>query len=666
MSVQEVLWRISDYSRQRVWSRQQVSPPYNGGPIDQLVRDQPGVRIRSDRLHFTATLPEGALRTVPATARVGVIATADEVLAGRWPVFGMLRDDLTTPDWFLDPVTRIRAPQRDYCFRIDHRDVQVTGNVKHVWELSRLHHVTVLAGAYALSREEKYAEGAARHLRSWWQQNPFLSGVHWTSGIEVGLRLLSWVWVRRLLDGWEGAPRLFEDNETSRRQIWWHQRYLAAFRSRGSSANNHVIAEAAGQLIAALAFDWFSESEEWAVRAAELFEAELARNTFPSGVNREMAFDYHGFVAELGLLAASEAQLAGRPVSERSWSTLCRMLDVIASVVDVRLRAPRQGDSDDGRALILGCPEGNRWAGLLALGRAVFGAKDWWPACDSDATSVLVASIAGSHPRADRPGCRESHFADAGLTIMRSAPSDGKEIWCRCDAGPHGFLSIAAHAHADALAVEVRHDGVDILADPGTYCYNSEPTWRSYFKSTLAHNTIELGHRDQSRSGGPTLWLRHAETTLIDLGLAEDGRTTYWSAEHDGYTGLRPPAWHRRTVQLLSEERRIEIVDRIRTAGRHTIRLAFHLGPTVRAVSLEASVALSWTSEDGTAESATLSLPRVLTWSVVRGSTDPLLGWYSSGFGRKQPATTVLGEGVCAGHDEFLSVLQFAAGGSTG
>ena len=42
-------------------------------------------------------------------------------------------------------------------------------------------------------------------------------------------------------------------------------------------------------------------------------------------------------------------------------------------------------------------------------------------------------------------------------------------------AGPHGFLSIAAHAHADALSVEVRHGGVEILVDPGTYCYHGEP-----------------------------------------------------------------------------------------------------------------------------------------------------------------------------------------------
>ena len=63
-------------------------------------------------------------------------------------------------------------------------------------------------------------------------------------------------------------------------------------------------------------------------------------------------------------------------------------------------------------------------------------------------------------------------FADAGLHVLRTSPADGPEIWCRCDGGPHGFLSIAAHGHADALSIEVRHDGVDLFVDPGTYCYH--------------------------------------------------------------------------------------------------------------------------------------------------------------------------------------------------
>ena len=123
-----------------------------------------------------------------------MIAAADEILGGSRTLLGVTRYDMEDPDWFFDPVTGRCAPSSEYCFGIDHRSETVTGNIKQVWELSRLQHVTVLAAAFALSGEEAYANRAASHLRSWWAKNPFLSGVHWTSGIEVGLRLITWVW----------------------------------------------------------------------------------------------------------------------------------------------------------------------------------------------------------------------------------------------------------------------------------------------------------------------------------------------------------------------------------------------------------------------------------------------------------------------------------------
>ena len=147
----------------------------------------------------------------------------------------------------------------------------------------------------------------------------------------------------------------------------------------------------------------------------------------------------------------------------------------------------------------------------------LFGPLAWWPPVTPDAGSVLVSAVAGA-PRAvaGRPDARPSRFADAGITILRTDPAAAPEIWCRCDGGPHGFLSIAAHAHADALSVEVRHDGVDILADPGTYCYHGEPEWRAYFRSTIGHNTVEIGGRDQSRQSGPFMWAGQARTRQIE------------------------------------------------------------------------------------------------------------------------------------------------------
>ncbi len=600
------------------------------------------------------------LQALPGEARQRLIAAAEEVLAGRWELLGAVRQDMEDPDWFFDPVTGRRAPQVDYCFNVNHRSEDVTGNVKQIWELSRMHHLTVLAAAFALSGDERYAERAASHLRSWWAQNPFLSGVHWTSGIEAGVRLISWVWVRRLLDGWVGATALFEQNDVARAQIWWHQHYLASFRSRGSSANNHVIAEAAGLLVAASAFDWFAESSRWGEDAARVLEQELTRNTFPSGVNREMAFDYHGFVTELAIVAAAEADWDGRPLSEELWTLLYRMFDVVAATVDIDLRAPRQGDGDNGRALVLDASTTERSSDLLAIGESLFDAPEWWPSVGPTVISTLLGSMAGHRQTGERLERRPNHYTDAGLTLMRSSPSDGEEIWCRCDAGPHGFLSIAAHAHADALAVEVRYDGIDVLADPGTYCYHGEPHWRSYFRSTLAHNTIEVGRQDQSTPGGPFLWSRHARSRLIDLETNADGEVTTWTAEHDGYRALTPAVGHRRSVRLASQLRRLEIVDRLETTGRHGFRMAFHLGPDIRARMVGHDVELTW-SHDSHPRNATLFLPNGPSWSLSRGATDPILGWYSPRFGENQPTWAVIGEGACsgAGVDTYRTVLQF-------
>ena len=141
-----------------------------------------------------------------------------------------------------------------------------------------------------------------------------------------------------------------------------------------------------------------------------------------------------------------------------------------------------------------------------------------------------------------------------GWSCCVPAPKDGPEIWCRCDGGPHGFLSIAAHAHADALSVEVRHDGVDILTDPGTYCYHGEPEWREWFRSTAAHNTVEVGGASQSESGGPFLWTTQAQTRTVTCEVGEQPVQT-WTAEHDGYRRLSTPTVHRRSVTLDSPGR---------------------------------------------------------------------------------------------------------------
>jgi hypothetical protein len=663
MTPQEVVWRSADALRQRAWRLRQVPPPVAAARYPtRFSVDGHWVKPKlATTPRFESSLPAGALAAVPADEVRGLVRAADELLVGRWDVLGVTRQDMLAPDWFLDPLTGRRAPQAEYCFSVNHRNEAVTGNVKQVWELSRHHHLTVLAGAYALTGDRRYAERAGSHLQSWWQENPFLSGIHWTSGIELGIRLISWVWTRRLLDGWDDAKALFDENQLAHKQIWWHQTYLSRFRSRGSSANNHVVAEAAGQLVAALAFPWFEESPGWAEESASLLQHELASNTFPSGVDRELAFDYHGLVAELGLIAAIEADRAGRSLPEPVWRSLGRMVDVAAACLDCELRAPRQGDSDEGRALVIASPETNRWEALLATGREFFGAQEWWPLARPGVASTLLPTLARRRMVPDRPVRRPWHFTDAGITIFRSEAADGPEIWCRCDSGPHGFLSIAAHAHADALSIEVRHGGTEVLSDPGTYCYGSDPLFRRYFRSTIGHNTLEILDQDQSTSGGPTMWIHHAESRLMSLEAAPDGNAGRWVAEHYGYRKLDPAVTHRRMVEFDGKQRRIDITDEIDGASRLPVRLAFHLGPTVAADLDGSTLVLRWPDRDGREATAMMNLPSSLGWSLVRGSSDPVLGWYSPAFGQKVPATDVIGVGSASMAAPLRTRLAFSS-----
>ncbi|MGH3460906.1 MAG: heparinase II/III family protein, partial [Kribbellaceae bacterium] len=277
-------------------------------------------------------------------------------------------------------------------------------------------------------------------------------------------------------------------------------------------------------------------------------------------------------------------------------------------------------------------------------GAALVGAKPWWPAVPGSVAATAMGALKPTRSAlVDRPHEAPRVFADAGIYLLRTPPEDGPEIWCRCDGGPHGFLSIAAHAHADALSLEVRVGGVDVLADPGTYCYHGEPVWRDYFRSTLGHNTLQVGGRDQSASGGPFLWVRQANSRELEV-TGDGAAVASWTAEHDGYQALDQPVVHRRTVALDREQRTLRVTDQLDGASAQDVRLAYHLGPDVR-VALDGAVArLEWEADDGTT-TATAELPDGLSWTAHRGETEPVLGWYSGRFGQKVPATTLVGSG---------------------
>ncbi|MGH6878022.1 MAG: alginate lyase family protein [Rhizomicrobium sp.] len=640
MGPHEVAQRLVDRLHETKWRRRYFAT----GAHPQMVA--------TDR-DFTGGLSRARAASAPAEARDNLLRCAEKLLAGEWSTFAITRNDVTPDvDWHLDPKSGSSVPAKVYAFDIPFVGGASAVDTKYVWELSRHHHTTILAMAYWLTGDERYARAAAGQIESWIGANPFLAGIHWSSSIEIGMRLIAFTWTRRLLVDWPRVREHFEDNENFARCVFLHQWLLAHRRSYGSSANNHLIYEMAGLYISTCCMPWHVQAAEWRVSAATILEREFPRQIFADGYSRELACDYNGFVLEALLLCLIECEMNRHPLGAGAWDCVRRMFRWLGDNSDCRGRPPRQGDSDDASGLLLDTPGYDRWRDLAYFSDAWFGQAAQTP---QSLRAWLLAPLV--QPPADTIS-REadvSHPRESGLVVLRARRHAPNEIWCAFDAGPLGYLAIAAHGHTDALAIELRYGGRPVLVDPGTYAYSGP--WRDWFRSTAAHNTIELEGRNQSNSGGPFLWTRHARARLLEVGgLADDATCARAAGEHDGYA--RPPlrGQHRRSVTLDRQNATLTICDELSVARRAPVRMFYHLHPEIGCALSGRSAEL-----DCNGSRIRLKLPVQLTWHAVRGSENPMLGWYSPSFDVKLPATTLVGETRLARALALTTVVQFPA-----
>lgn len=651
MSSMEMALRVRDRVMEYRWRRQYFDK--ESAPYPQLV---------DDTLYFSHGLPLAASASLPQAPVAALLAYADGLLDGHWPIFAIKRTDVRPDtDWHFDPQRGIRLADRAYSYDFRTQGEELAFDTKYAWELSRHQHTTLLATAFFVTGNENYAREAAAYVDAWVERNPFLHGLHWGSGIELGVRLVSFVWIRRLLGGWKDAAASFEASASFRSSLYAHQWLLARRMSYGSSANNHLIYEALGLFVSACAMPWFRESGEWQQRAARILEREFRAQTFLSGLNRELASDYHGFNLEALLIAGIEGDLCGTPLSDATWDIGGRMISILADLADCRGHPPRQGDGDDAHGLLLDAPDFDRWADLLSIGSVLGLRQHWWPV---PGTPTLRAAIWAQLIDARRifvsvpESPRTSVAVDAGLAVLRSGVGD-EEVYCAFDAGPLGFLSIAAHGHADALSVELRVGGQPVLVDPGTFNYTTSLEWRNYFRSTAAHNTIELGGRNQSASGGPFLWMRHAKTELTGFGgLDMASSVAFVSGTHDGYAGAPFYARHDRRVSLARLISELTIDDLVNVPRPTDMRLHFHFHPDV-ILTLREAEARATLVVNGRQVEIVISLPQALDWTVVRGSERPILGWYSPTYDVKIPTSCLVGCGVAKGFAKFRTVFRF-------
>ena len=138
---------------------------------------------------------------------------------------------------------------------INYRDDTSVGDVKYVWELGRHQHLLPLAVAYAINGDRHIRDVIAAQVDGWIKANPYGMGIHWSSALEVSLRLISWAMVHSMLsqrDGNDGLFGIVADPAALGQSIYEQTVFVRQFLSRHSSANNHLIGELTGLWIAVI------------------------------------------------------------------------------------------------------------------------------------------------------------------------------------------------------------------------------------------------------------------------------------------------------------------------------------------------------------------------------------------------------------------------------
>jgi len=589
---------------------------------------------------------------------------ADEILSGRFRIFALQPAQLGFPPrWNRDPKTGVVAPL-SFGKTLNYRDDRLVGNIKYLWEPNRHLELVTLAQAWHLSRDDRYAEGCRTLLESWFEQCPYPKGPTWTSSLELGIRLVNWAYAWRLLGG--TSCSLFSDDEGEAFMQRWltsicqHSHFIAGHLSRYSSANNHLLGELLGLFVASTTWPLWRESAGWREQARAEFEREALLQNGADGVNREQGIWYHHEVADMMLIAGLSGRAHGVEFGEDFWRRLEAMLEFIASMMDVGGNVPAIGDSDDA-VIIRYCPDDqfNVYRSLLATGAVLFNRGDFRAkAIEFDDKSRWLLGDAGADRfNSIRPAVLsapvKTSFPEGGYYILGSEFETVREVRIVADAGPLGYLSIAAHGHADALSLTVSASGQPILIDPGTYAYHTEQQWRDYFRGTRAHNTICVDGQEQSVSGGKFLWTEHASCRCEEF--ESTSATDCFVASHDGYLRLSDPVHHRRRLAYDKRMQTLDVVDSIRCRGQHRVEIMWHYHPDC-VVSVAGDKAVA---RRGIAQ-LTLSWPAMLTGELYFGSEVPLMGWASPRFDSKYPCFTLVVAGTISGAWEGCTRLEIS------
>lgn len=416
--------------------------------------------------------------------RVQVLADADRLFRGEVRLYGWAwRDVSWPPRWQVNPFTGAEYPPVHWT-EISDDDPQ-RGDIKDVWELSRLGFTCLLARAYLLSNDDRYPEAWWQAIESWAQHNPPNTGVNWRCGQETSLRAIAITF---------GLSTFSTHSATTIARRAIAERLLGASARRVRPTLGYALSQRNNHAISELAF-LLSTPGKPDRRLCHLLREAIDDQFYPDGSYSQQSFVYHRLALQAlvwllqvqrGLPADLEA--AVRSAVDRSARFWQRCTDPVAGSM------PNYGPND---------------------GSLLF---DLSSCSHLDASPTLALTGEPTSPRGAETRCWFDAIPERHAPLL--APPEADSTY-RTMRGPGSLLltriGMASHRPADddQQAIELFIKGHRVVIDPGTFRYSGQPPWRNPFIGVYVHATASPTSVDEPVAIGRFLRAHVSSATIV-------------------------------------------------------------------------------------------------------------------------------------------------------
>ncbi len=567
----------------------------------------------------------------------GWLLDADRICEGHLCLLGHDVLLAQADQWHKDPLEGCEWP-RVFYNKVHKAKPSETVDIKYVWEMNRHQYLIVLGKAYWISGDETYAKKICEIITSWISDNPYHSGVNWTSSLELAVRSSSWIWAYFLCQGSRHMDSAF--HLMFLKSIYEHGLHIEHHLSYYSSPYNHLIGEAAGLHMIGSLFSQLKASQSWEQLGWSIFEKNIDKQFFDDGMCVEQATFYHHFTLGFYLQAVLLRKNNHKPVSEKILSVVEKALDVSMHLTQPNGRLPAIGDIDNARSLYFSAEHSWDFSGFLSLGAVLFHRPDFKHNSSGFCEELLWLCDEPSLVNFEAMKCRipletSKALSSSGYYIMRTSWGEDSHYLCfDCGvmaAGLHkGGVPSAAHGHADALSFELSVFGKPILVEGGFYTYFGPLDWHRHFREKSAHNTVKIGAHKQAEYCGRLTW-----KSVINPKLQ------YWRQENNlqavcGEIVYDSETCHRREIIFVASRFWV-LSDQLQSVGQGEMATAFfHFDASV---VLEIDRGKKQIIANNGDAGLLIQYFEEYEVGVQRGEegTGPESGWQAEGYGYKKP-----------------------------